>query len=80
MGAPLIIGRFNGETRKMRARLQDHQVGHHLDPVELQQMPLRAPLVHLRVRQMQDQDLSAMHGEGMNLDRSYGADIAQRTV
>ena len=55
----------NGEAREVRTYVQDDQVRYDLDPLELQLVPLRPALVHLRVRQVQDQDLPAMHSKGI---------------
>ena len=50
----------------MRARIQDHQVGHYAHSLELQHVPQWATLVHLRVRQVQTEDLQAMHRKSLS--------------
>lgn len=55
----------NGQTRKVRTRLQDDQVGHDPHPMELQSVPLWPALVHLRVRQVQAQGMPALHRQSI---------------
>ncbi|SMQ54851.1 unnamed protein product [Zymoseptoria tritici ST99CH_1A5] len=54
----------DGQTRKVRALLQDDQIRHDSHSLELQHVPLGTTLVHLRVRQVQAQDLPDLHRKG----------------
>ena len=50
----------------MRPHVQDDQVRHHASPLELHHVPLGAALVHLRVSEMQAEDLQTLHCQGMS--------------
>ena len=61
-----LTTRNNGSSRPMRALLQNDQVRHNPHSLELQHVPLRAPLVHLRMSALQVEDVQAMHVQGLS--------------
>ena len=52
-----LTTRNNGSSRPMRALLQNDQVRHNPHSLELQYVPLRASLVHLRMSALQVEDV-----------------------
>ena len=61
-----LTTRDNGSSRPMRALLQNDQVRHNPHSLELQYVPLRAPLVHLRMPALQVEDVQAVHVQGLS--------------
>ena len=61
-----LTTRDNGSSRPMRALLQNDQVRHNPHSLELQHVPLRAPLVHLRMPALQVEDVQAVHVQGLS--------------
>lgn len=61
-----LTTRDNGSSRPMRALLQNDQIRHNPYSLELQHVPLRAPLVHLRMPTLQVEDVQAVHVQGLS--------------
>lgn len=56
---------YHGRPSELPTLVQDDQVRHHSYPVELQHVPFRASFLHIRVPELQTQDLPAMHGQSI---------------
>lgn len=61
-----LTTRDNGSSRPMRTLLQNDQIRHNPYSLELQHVPLRAPLVHLRMPTLQVEDVQAVHVQGLS--------------
>jgi hypothetical protein len=57
----------DGKAWQMRACFQDDQGRHDTHPVELQHLPFWTALVHVRMRQVQTEDMPAMHCESLGM-------------
>lgn len=61
-----LTTRDNGSSRPMRALLQNDQIRHNPYSLELQHVPFRASLVHLRMPTLQVEDVQAVHVQGLS--------------